>query len=121
LSADFNWQSAVRPDRSILFGHEDAKRALLHAKVHRAIADQFAVEFDWDGLIAFHAQPPGLEIFNLRHANVGTKYYVLQVFDDLEIPEPLEDDDVLKAIVDHGVFKKWKSAAIEAYVADQDE
>src|SRR6266705_3562981 len=88
--------------------HQNAKRSFVESEFYRTIADPFAVDFDRHGLIALHSDPARLEIFNLLHANVGTKYYVLQIFDDLEITEPFEDDDVQKAIVDHGVFKKWK-------------
>jgi hypothetical protein len=35
--------------------HQNAKRALGQAEFDRTIADQFAVQFDWNGLIAFDA------------------------------------------------------------------
>ena len=101
--------------------HQNAKRTFVEAEFHRAIAHQFAVDFDRHDLIALDADLAGLEIFNLRHTNVGTKYYILQIFDDLEITESLEDNDVQKAIVDYGVFKEWKRAAIQATVTDEDE
>jgi hypothetical protein len=113
--------SPARPDRPILFAHQDAKRLLVQAELDRAIADQFAVKLDRDGLVAVHAQSPGLEIFNLRDVNVGTKYHILEIFNDLELAEPLEDDDVQQTVVDHCLFKKWKWAAIEPPVADKDE
>ena len=101
--------------------HQNAKRALGQAEFDRTIADQFAVEFDWNGLIAFDAQPTGLEIFDLGHTNVGTKHDVLQIFDDLKIAETLKNDNVQETVIDHGVLKKWKRSAVQAAVADEDE
>lgn len=41
-------------------------------------------------LLAAHAQVAGLKVFNFRNANVGAKHNVMEVFNDLEKPEPLE-------------------------------
>src|SRR3982074_1700234 len=105
---------------SILF-HQNAKRALGQAEFHRTIADQLAVDFDRHRLLAFHPQSPGLEIFDLGHTNVGAKYDVLQIFDDLKIAEALKNNDVQKAVVYHGVLKKWKWPAVQATIPDKDE
>ena len=77
-------QGSVRRYRtlSILFGHQNAERALVQAEFHRAIANKFTIELDRDGLIAFHSQLPGLEVFDLGHTNVRIKHDVLQIFDD---------------------------------------
>ncbi len=118
------WDESVRRRTcggSILFGDEDAKRSLMDTELHRAITDQFPVDFDRDGLIAFHPQSAGLEIFNLRHPNVGAKHNVLEIFDNLEIAETLEDDNVQQTVVDHRVFKKREGAAVEPSVADKNE
>src|SRR5260370_31631255 len=57
LSAEFQLAlSPARPDRPILFAHQDAKRLLVHAELDRAISDQFPIELDRDGLVAVHAQ-----------------------------------------------------------------
>src|SRR5947209_3160047 len=86
-------KSPARPDMSLL-PHQNPKRTLVEAEFHRAIAHQFAVDFDRHDLIAFDADLAGLEIFNLRHTNVGTKYYILQIFDDLDITELLAYNDI---------------------------
>src|ERR1700736_1459635 len=114
LSAEFQVGSSRR--MSILSRDEHPKRILLEAKLDRAIADQFAIELHRHGLIAFHAQPHGLEIFNLGDANVRTKYDVLQVFDDLKITEPLEDNDVKKTVIKRNTLEEWKRPAIQAAV-----
>src|SRR5439155_19542818 len=71
---------------------QNAERFFLDLEVNRAIPSQLAVEFHRNILLACYAQVPGLEIFNLRDSNVRTEHYVLQIFDDFEITEPLEDD-----------------------------
>ena len=62
--------------------------------IDRAPADQFAIEFDWNILIAGYAQVPSLKIFDLGNPNVRTEHDILKIFDDLEITQPFEDDDV---------------------------
>src|SRR5439155_1119463 len=71
---------------------ERCGRFFLDLEVNRAMSGQLAVEFHRNILLACYAQAPGLEIFNLRDSNVRTEHYVLQLFDDFEITEPLEDD-----------------------------
>src|SRR6266480_4659412 len=101
--------------------HQNAKRAFGQAEFDRTIADEFAVEFDRDGLVAFHPQSPGLEIFDLGHTNVGTKHDILQIFDDLKIAKALEYDHVQKTVIDHGMLKKGKRPAVQSTIAHQDE
>jgi len=43
--------------------HEDAKRSAHETDSTGQFTDQFPVDFDRDGLIAFHTQSAGLEIF----------------------------------------------------------
>src|ERR1700730_5001142 len=62
---------------------------------------------------------PGLKIFDLRCANFGTKDNVLQIFNDLKIPEPLENNHVKEAIIDYGVFKKGKRSTVESPIPNQ--
>src|ERR1700730_8846719 len=52
LSAEFPIRS--RRTMSILFRNQNPKRTLLQAKFYRAIAHQFAIELDRNGLVAFH-------------------------------------------------------------------
>ena len=73
---------------------QDPQGAFLKPEFHRAIAHEFAIEFNWNGLIAFHAKSTRLEILNLRHTDFRTEYDVLQIFDDFEVTESLEDNDV---------------------------
>src|ERR1700736_1698335 len=64
---------------------------------------------------------PRLKIFDLRCANFGTKDNVLQIFNDLKIPEPFENNDVKETIIDYGVFKKGKRSTVESPVPNQHE
>jgi len=82
----WNKSSVAGPvaDRALL-GHEDAKRSLMETLNSTGNYRQFPVDFDRDGLIAFHTQSAGLENINLRHPNVGAKHNVLEIFDNLEI------------------------------------
>src|SRR5437763_17099984 len=115
-------RATIRGDRrGGLPRHEDPKRSLLQAKFHRAITDQFTVQFDRDRLVALHTQSSGLEIFDLGNANIGTKHDVLQVFDDFEITQTFEDDYIQKAVIERGVFEKGKGAAIQTSIAHQDK
>src|ERR1700730_7406366 len=90
---------------SILSRNQNPERTLLDAKFNRTIADQFAVELYRHSLIAFHAQPSSLEILDLGNTNVRTKHDILQIFDDLKITEPLEDNDVEKTVIECRTLK----------------
>src|ERR1700719_410185 len=73
---------------------QDPQGAFLKSELHRAIAHEFAVEFNWNCLIAFHAKPTRLKILNLRHSDFRAEYDVLEIFDDFQVAESLEHNDV---------------------------
>ena len=84
-------------------------------------SDQFAIELDRDILHAAHAQAARLEIFHFARGDIGSENDVLQIFQQLEIADLLEDEDVEQAIVDHRVLEKRKRPAVKPAVADEDE
>src|ERR1700719_2787002 len=99
--------------------HQHSKAAFAQGEFDWTITNQFSVELHRHFLFAFNSQMPGLEIFDLRRSNFRAENDILQVFDDLKIPDPLENDDVKQAVIDNGVFEKRKWPAVESAVADQ--
>src|SRR2546423_2962413 len=113
--------AAAATGHSILAWRQDPERSLVKAKFHRAIADQFTVELHRHGLVAFHAQSPGLKIFDFRNANVRTEDDVLQIFNDFEIAETFEDDHIQEPVIEQGMFEKWKRTTIQTSIPNQNE
>src|SRR5258708_7862840 len=58
-------------------GRENAERFSFYLKLDRADTDQFTVQLDRDFVVAAHAQPRRLEIFNFRQIDLGVEENVL--------------------------------------------
>src|SRR5262245_61245811 len=101
--------------------NEHAQLPFLDLKLHRALADELAVNFDGDIFGAGHAESFSLEIFDFGQTNLRAEDDVLHVLDDLEIAELLENDNVKQAVVNHGVLEKWERPAIKPSITHQDK
>jgi len=91
----FCCQQNLKPGRGAdLAPDEDPQGPFLKSELHRAVAHKFAVEFNWNGLITFNAEPTRLKILNLRNADFRAEYDVLEIFDDFQVTESLENNHV---------------------------
>src|SRR3954466_763038 len=100
---------------------EHAQTAFAHLEVNRTASYKFTVELYRYILLARNANARSLKIFDLRQSNFGTEENLLQVVDDVEIPELLEDDHIQQPIIDDGLLEEWKRAAIASAVSDEDK
>ena len=67
---------------------------MLDLEFNRTIASELAVKLQGDIVLARYAQAASLKIFNFRSADFGAEYDVLEIFNDFEIAEPFEHDDI---------------------------
>ena len=100
---------------------QNAKRFLLDPEFNRTIAGELAIKLQGNILLARYAQAASLKIFNFRSADFGAEYDVLEIFDDFEIAEPFEHDDIKQAIIDDGVLEKRERPAVKAPVSDENK
>src|ERR1700730_6930722 len=62
---------------------------------------------------------PRLEVFHFRQFDLRAEEHILEVFDDFEISQLLERDDVEQPIIHDSVLEKGKRTTVAAPVADQ--
>jgi hypothetical protein len=62
-----------------------------------------------------------LKIFDFRNLNVGAEHNVLEIFDDFEIAEAFEDDDVKQTIINDSVFKKREGPSVKAAISNENK
>src|SRR5438552_10631887 len=93
--------------------HQDPQLALVDLKFYRALPDQFAIDFHRNIFFARYPELFGLKIFDLGQTNLRAEQNVLQIFDDLEITELFEDDNIEQAIINHRVLKEWERTSIK--------
>src|SRR5919201_6417014 len=103
------------------WGCQNVQLSVAYCEFNRTVASEFAVEFDRHILLARDANLPGLEIFDFRQTNLRAEGDVLEVFDNLEVTELFERDDIEQAVIIGGVFEKRKRPAVMTAVPNQDE
>jgi len=102
-------------------GRQNSQPVISQRKLDRATSHQFTVQFYRDILIAADAQMLGLKIFDFWNSNIGAEKYFLQVFDDVEIADLLERDNIEQPVVQQRMFEEREWTAIAPTVADQHE
>ena len=85
----------------------------------RTVADQLAIQLYGHVLIASDPQSLSLKIFHFRQGDVGAKKYLLQIFNDLEITDLPESNDIEKPIIQGGVFKEREWSSVTPAIPDQ--
>jgi hypothetical protein len=88
-------------------------------EINWTVARQLAIELQGNVLFARYAQAPRLKIFNFGNANVGAEYNILEIFDDFQVAEPFEQDDVKQPVIYNRVLEKWERSSITAPVPDK--
>ena len=94
---------------------------MLDLEFNRTVAGELAVKLQRDILLARYAQAASLKIFNFRSADFGAEYDVLEIFNDFEVAEPFEHDDIKQAIIDDGALEKGERPSVKAPVSDENK
>ena len=94
---------------------------MLDLEFNRTVTGELAVKLQRDVLLARYAQAASLKIFNFRSADFGAEYDVLEIFNDFEVAEPFEHDDIKQAIIDDGALEKGERPSVKAPVSDENK
>src|SRR4029078_6947156 len=89
--------------------------------INRAIARQLAIKLHGHVLLARYAQLPRLKIFDFRNLKDGAEHNILDIFDDFEIAEAFEDDDVKQTIINDSVFEKRERPSVKAAISNENK
>src|SRR5438874_9055752 len=100
---------------------QNSERFFPDSEINRTVARQLAIDLQGNVLFACDAEVPSLKILDLRNADVGAEYNILQVFDDFEIAEPFKHNDVEQSVVYYRVLKKWERPSIQPTISNKYE